>query len=338
MARLRRSRLDEPGIGRRGRGRGFTYVGPDGRALEDLEALARARSLVIPPAWRDVWICPWPNGHVQAVGTDSRGRRQYLYHEAWRRRRDREKFDRVLEFARRLPRLRERVEGDLAREGMPEERVLAAAVRLLDLGFFRIGGERYAEENESFGLATLLKEHVRLEGDLVVFDYTGKSGKERLQAVADPDVVSVVGTLKRRRGGGPELLAWKERGRWVDLRSEDVNAYLGDGTGGAYTSKDFRTWNATVLAAVALAVSWPASAASPARRRRAEARAVKEVAGYLGNTPAVCRGSYIDPRVFDRYRAGETIRAAVGSIGAHSPDGHLATGAVEAAVIDLVGG
>lgn len=330
--------MDGEGLSRRRRGRGFSYHWPDGSQVGEAETLARISALAIPPAWEEVWICPWPNGHIQAVGTDARGRRQYRYHDEWRRQRDRQKFERVVDFARALPGLRAAVAEDLTRSDMGRDRVLAAAVRLLDLGFFRIGGEDYAEENHSFGLATLLKSHVRVQGETLVFDYTAKSGRRRVQAVADPEVLAVVGTLRRRRGGGPELLAWQDGRRWVDVRSEDINAYIKDRSGGDFTAKDFRTWSATVLAAVALAVSWPVSG-SPSARKRAEARAMKEVAGYLGNTPAVCRRAYIDPRVVDRFRGGEGIRGALDTMGAGAEEGQPATrGAVEAAVVDLLEG
>jgi DNA topoisomerase IB len=318
------------------RGRGFAYVGLDGQPLRDPEALARIRALVIPPAWRDVWICPLPNGHLQAVGTDSAGRRQYLYHEAWRTRRDQEKFDHMLEFARALPGLRERAATHLAEEGMSRERVLACATRLLDRGFFRIGSEGYAEQNQTYGLATIQKRHVRLDGELITFDYATKGGQRRLQSVLDPEAREVVAALKRRRGGGPELLAWRRGRTWVDVRSEDINAYIKEQTGGDFTAKDFRTWSATVLAAVALASSFPV-ARSRTARIRAVRRAVQEVAQYLGNTPAVCRASYIDPRLFDRYRSGLTIAASLERLGEVDEPGEPAhQGAIEAAVLELI--
>jgi len=311
MTRLRRSDCSGPGIERRKHGRGFAYFDA-GERIEEPEVLARIRALGIPPAWRDVWICPDPNGHLQATGIDAAGRKQYRYHDAWRTRRDAEKFDDMTRFARALPALRERVEADLADGSEPtRERVLATAVRLLDRGFFRIGGESYAVSNESYGLATMLKRHVRIEEDgTMVFDYPAKSGKRRVQAVVDPLATEVVATLKRRRGGGDELLAYRERRRWHDLRSPDINAYLKEATGDDFSAKDFRTWNATVLAAVALAVSGPA-VATKTSRTRAITRAVKETAHYLGNTPAVCRASYIDPRVFDAYRGGLVLERDV---------------------------
>ena len=336
MVRTRRVDCSGPGIRRLRRGRGFAYVDVGGQPVRDPEVLARIRGLVIPPAWRDVWICPIPNGHLQAVGTDAAGRRQYLYHQAWRTRRDQEKFDHMLEFARALPGLRERVAADLAEEGLTRERVLACATRLLDRGFFRMGSEGYAEQNQTYGLATIHQRHVRLDGDVIAFDYVTKGGKRRLQSVLDPAAREVVAALLRRRGGGPELLAFRRGRAWVDVRSEDVNAYVKEQTGGDFTAKDFRTWAATVLAAVALASSFPV-ARSRTARTRAVRRAVQEVAQYLGNTPAVCRASYIDPRLFDRYRSGLTVAAALERLGEVDEPGEPAhQGAIEAAVLDLI--
>jgi DNA topoisomerase IB len=336
MARIRRVDCSGPGIRRRRRGRSFSYEAPTGEPITDPEVLARIRGLGIPPAWKDVWICPIPTGHLQAVGTDAAGRRQYLYHEAWRTRRDQEKFDHMLEFARALPGLREQAAAHLAEEGMTRERVLACATRLLDRGFFRIGSEGYAEQNQTYGLATIQKRHVRLDGALITFDYATKGGQRRLQSVLDPEAREVVAALKRRRGGGPELLAYRRGRAWVDVRSEDINAYIKEQTGGDFSAKDYRTWSATVLAAVALASSFSV-ARSRTARVRAVSRAVKEVAHYLGNTPAVCRASYIDPRVFDRYRSGLTVAGALEQLGQVDEPGEPAhQGAVEVAVLDLI--
>jgi DNA topoisomerase I len=335
MARIRRVDCSGPGIRRRRRGRSFSYEDPAGRAVTDPEALARIRALAIPPAWKDVWICPISTGHLQAVGTDAAGRRQYLYHEAWRTRREAAKFDHMLEFAHALPGLRERAAEHLAADGLGRERVLACATRLLDRGFFRMGTEGYAEQNQTYGLATIQKRHVRLDGDLITFDYVAKSGRRRLQSVLDPPVREVVAQLKRRRGG-PDLLAYKQGRAWVDIRSDDINDYIKEQTGGDFTAKDFRTWNATVLAAVAMASSF-AQARSRTARARAISRAVKEVAHYLGNTPAVCRASYIDPRVFDRYRSGLTIAGALDRLGQVGEPGEPAhQGPIEVAVLDLI--
>ena len=313
------------------------YLDSEGTRVSDPEVLERLRALVIPPAWIDVWICTDPWGHIQAVGTDARGRRQYRYHDRWRLRRDREKFDHMLEFARALPALRKTCARHLRRPELDRERVLACAVRLLDLGFFRIGTEDYAEQNQSYGLATMLKRHVTLDGDTITFDYKAKSGKRRVQSVVDPDVHRVVQALKRRRGGGPELLAYRQGRRWIDVRSSDINAYIQEITGADFTAKDFRTWNATVLAAVALAVSKEAH--SPTARKRAVSRAFKEVAHYLGNTPTVCRSSYVDPRLVDLYSEGATISAAMGRLADGTAFGQLSTqGTVEDAVLDLLDG
>ena len=337
MSRLKRSDPCEPGIRRRRRGRGFDYVDEaTGERVDEIEVVERIRELGIPPAWTDVWICPYPNGHIQAIGTDAAGRKQYRYHERWRQRRDQEKFDRMLDFARALPKLRKRTAKHLDQEGLTRDRVLACAVRLLDRGFFRIGGEEYAEENESYGLATMHKRHVRLDNDgLITFDYPAKSGKRRVQSLVDREVYEVVAELKARRSGR-ELLAYRENGSWVDVRSPDINEYIKAATGGDFTAKDFRTWSGTVLAAVALAVSGPA-AASKTGRKRAITRAVQEVSRYLGNTPAVCRASYIDPRVFDRFQAGVTIGGVIDALGERDAvEAPKAQSAVEAAVLDLL--
>jgi DNA topoisomerase IB len=219
---------------------------------------------------------------------------------------------------------------------MTRERVLACAVRLLDRGFFRVGGEDYAVENESYGLATIHKRHVKvLRGGVLLFDYPAKSGQRRIQSIVDPEVYEIVAELKRRRGGNPELLAYREGRRWRDLKSVDINAYIKEVTRGDFSAKDFRTWNATVLAAVALAVSGPATQRSTTARKRAITRAVKEVARYLGNTPAVCRASYIDPRVFDRFEGGLTIGGVIDEIGEEGDVGSI-HGAAEEAVLDLI--
>ena len=254
MPRLRRVDCSGPGIRRLRRGRGFSYQSQRGTRVTDEPTLERIRELAIPPAWEDVWICPVPNGHIQAVGTDARGRKQYRYHDDWRRRRDREKFEQMLDFGRSLPRLRRRVAVRVRGRRPTRERVLAGALRLLDRGFFRIGSESYAEENDSYGLATMLKRHVRLEPrNVLVFDYPAKSGKRRLQSVVDPDLHRLVAELKARRGGSDELLAYKNGRRWHDLRSAEINEHVKELTGGDFTAKDFRTWNVTVLAAVELA-------------------------------------------------------------------------------------
>jgi DNA topoisomerase-1 len=336
MPRLRRVDCSGPGILRRRRGRGFEYVDENEERIDELEVLERIRELVIPPAWDNVWICPYPFGHIQAVGTDAAGRRQYIYHQRWRERRDQEKFDEMIRFARALPSLRKTAARHLGLRGMPRERVLACAVRLLDRGFFRIGSEGYAEQNQTYGLATMQKRHVTLADDyLITFDFIAKGGKRRVQSIVDPKVYAVVEVLKRRRAGR-ELLAYKDGRRWVDVRSDDINDYIKEITGEGFSAKDFRTWSATVIAAVALAVSGRAAATKTARQR-AIVRAVKEVSYYLGNTPAVCRASYIDPRVFDRYRDGFTIGGALALRGEGADLGQPSfQGPLEEAVLDLL--
>jgi DNA topoisomerase IB len=303
--------------------------------------IERIRALTVPPAWTDVWICPDPMGHLQATGIDAAGRKQYVYHPRWRANRDRQKFDDMVAFARDLPALREHVDALLsASDQLSRERVLACAVRLLDRGFFRIGSEDYAVSNETYGLATMRKSHVRLgEHGAMVFDYPAKHGKRRVQGVVDPQVYEIVAALKRRRAGGPELLAFKDGGRWRDIRSPDINAFLKEATGGNHSAKDFRTWNATLLAAVALAVSGEV-ADTPSKRKRAIARAIKEVSHYLGNTPAVCRASYVDPRVIDAYTGGVIIRPALEQVAERAEPGLLPIHQreVEEAVLDLVSG
>jgi DNA topoisomerase IB len=314
MPRLRRVHPDQPGWTRRRCGKGFAFVDADGRPLP-AEEVARCKALVIPPAWTNVWICPAPNGHIQAVGTDDAGRRQYLYHPDWRELRDKAKHDRVLTVAKRLPRARAVVADHLALPGMPRERALGTAFRLLDLGFFRVGGEQYAEENGSYGLATIQKQHVRVADHEITFEYPAKSGQERLIAVADDAVIEAVCALRMRRGGGPELLAYRDGRRWRDITSVDINAYVKEVVGGEVSAKDFRTWHGTVLAAVALAERLD-HVTSPTRRRKAIRAAMGDVAAYLGNTPTVARSSYVDPRVIDAYEGGSTIAPTLQRLGA----------------------
>ncbi len=337
MARLKRVDCSGPGIQRRRRGRGFEYRDGEGRRITEPTVLERIRELAIPPAWGEVWICPYPMGHIQATGLDAAGRKQYRYHDVWRERRDREKFDEMLDFARSLPRMRRRVARDLRRDGMPREKALACAIRLLDQGFFRIGSEDYAEENDTYGIATMEKRHVTVDGDTVTFDYEAKGGKRRVQSIGDREIAQIVATLKRRRGGGAELLAYKEGRRWADVRSDDINAYVKQASGGDFSAKDFRTWSGTVLAAVALAVSALASD-SKSGRRRAKTRAIEEAARFLGNTPAVCRASYIDPRVFDRFDGGVTISGALPELTEDTSAWPDVQRAVEEAVLDLLDG
>ncbi|MGH2959233.1 MAG: DNA topoisomerase IB [Solirubrobacterales bacterium] len=335
MPRLARSDCAGPGIKRVRSGRGFRYVGHCGQKIDAVDR-ERIEELAIPPAWTDVWICSRANGHLQATGVDAAGRKQYLYHEAWRAAKDREKFDEMLDFAAALPKLRAAVTKDLRKRELTRERVLACALRMLDLGFFRIGSEDYAEQNESYGLATIRRDHVSIDHGQAIFDYPAKSGQQRFQAIAEPGVIRVIEAMLKRRGGSDELLAYKDGSRWRDVVSTDINARIKDLTGEDYSAKDFRTWNGTVLAAVSLAGKGDL-VPTESKRKRAKSAACKEVAYYLGNTPAVARSAYIDPRVFDRYDSGWTIAARVEELGGPEafidPEGRVA---IEDAVRDLI--
>jgi DNA topoisomerase IB len=329
---LHPSDQSEPGITRRRRGRGFSYHDCDGRPVRDPEVLARIRALAIPPAWRDVWICASPHGHLQAVGTDAAGRRQYRYHDVWREQQDRAKFDRVLEVAERLPAFRKIVDEQLQGRGLTRERVLATAARLLDIGFFRIGGESY----DTYGLATLRMEHITCSRGIVTCAYQAKGDILREVDVADPGACKVLRALKALRVDG-ELLRYRRADGWGDIKSEDINEYLRETIGHEVTAKDFRTWHATVLAAVGLAVSGPAGRESVTRKKQAITRVMREVSEYLGNTPTVARASYVDPRVIEAYDQERTIAAVLTELGADTDFGQLATaGPVERAVIDLI--
>jgi DNA topoisomerase IB len=306
---LRRADCSGPGLRRVKRGRGFAYLDEDGRRIDDPQQLERVRDLAIPPAWTDVWICPDPMGHLQATGTDAAGRTQYLYHSLWRDRRDREKFRRMVRFARALPRARRRFAADVRSPDPSRERVLGCAARLLDLGLFRIGSEQYADDEGGIGLATLTKQHVAVKDGTMVFDYPAKGGARRVQEVADPACAELIRSLKRRRDGNEDLLAYRNGRRWVSIRSDDINDYLKQHAGEEFSAKDFRTWHATVVAAVALAAK-PGAGTKTGRKRVIDG-AVRQVAELLGNTPAVARRAYIDPRVFDRFLSGRTIAGAV---------------------------
>jgi DNA topoisomerase I len=309
MPRLRRTSPDQPGWTRRRAGKGFVYLGEDGEKLPEPEA-QRVRDLVIPPAWEDVWITPYENGHLQAVGTDDAGRRQYLYHPQWRLRRDAEKFDRMLVFGKALSKARSRVILDLGLEGMPLERACAAAVRLLDLGYFRIGNDVYANDNGSFGLTTLERRHVKRQQDRLIFTFVGKSGIEHCVEIDDQVVVDAIDVMRRRRTPKDQsLLAYRNGRGWRSIMPDLVNGYVRETTGIEATAKDFRTWHATVLAAAALAET-PEPGETQASRKRAVSGAMKEVASFLGNTPALARSSYVDPRVIDAYERDKTIENA----------------------------
>ncbi|MEU8033134.1 DNA topoisomerase IB [Streptomyces sp. NPDC049099] len=337
--RLRTSSCDGPGYERVRCGKGFRYVDIGGKPLTDPGQLARIRALTIPPAWHDVWICPWPNGHLQAVGTDDAGRRQYLYHEQFRAEQEKAKHAHVRQIARAMPELRARVAVDLAGRGLSRARVTACAVRLLDLGFFRIGSDRHTRNSGTYGLTTMLREHVTCGRDEIMFSYPAKGGTELVRALVDEQVQVVTRALLRRPRGGERFLVFFERGGWHDLHGDDLNEALRRLSGTDVTAKDFRTWHATVLAAVAVAVTAENARASDTARRRQVTRAVREVSHYLGNTPAVCRSSYIDPAVFELFEQGVTIAPVLTRLGEHGDFGRPATqGAVEAAVLDLLDG
>ncbi|PXY35914.1 DNA topoisomerase IB [Prauserella flavalba] len=311
--RLRRSDPSTPGIRRQRRGRGFSYRTPDGSPVSDPRTRDRIDALVIPPAWRRVWICPEPDGHIQAVGIDDAGRRQYLYHPEWRRARDEEKHERVLALADRLPAVREAIGEDLARKGLDRRRVLAAALRMIDRGVFRTGGEEYLEANGSRGATTLLRENVRIRGDELTFTYTAKGGLERELTMRDGELAAVLKSLRRCRAETDRLFVCRGGRGWHEIHAGEVNERFKELAGEEFTVKDLRTWNATVLAAVALAASDRPT--SQRGRKRAVTAAMREVAEELGNTPTVARKSYVDPRVIAAYEQGTTVEAAVRRVG-----------------------
>lgn len=329
----------EPGLSRRRRGRGWSFAEVDGSPVTDPSTIARIKGLVIPPAWQDVWICPDPAGHIQAVGTDAAGRRQYLYHEEWRRGRDREKHQRVLELGQSLADVRREVLTRLGQPGLGRDRVLAAGVRMLDIGVFRPGGEQYApgdEEDEegTFGLATIRREHVSLRRGAVLFSYPAKGGIPRSVSLKDPPLHRVCNSLLRRRGGGEDLLAYRVMKDWFDVRAEHLNEAVKELAGEEYTCKDLRTWNATVLAAVTLAtaVAEDGTPRSQRARKRYERRAAVAVSEHLGNTPTVARASYIDPRVLERFEDGRTVLPELRKIGEAAAGSELLDDATRAAI------
>ncbi|WP_433169240.1 DNA topoisomerase IB [Kribbella sp. CA-247076] len=316
--RLRRSHPDKPGYSRRRRGRGFSYHDTDGTVIRDTDVLERIRTLAIPPAWTDVWICPYPNGHIQAIGTDQAGRRQYLYHDDWRTAQDADKHDRVRQLARKLPAFREAVDADLCSKGLDRQRVLAVALRMLDYGVFRTGNTQYAEEYGSRGAATLLRDDVRVSKDKVVFDFVAKGGQQRTLELDDDRLAIAVRSLKRGKHKNPRLLVYRDDSGYHEIDATMVNERFHELVGDDYTVKDLRTWTATVYAAVELAE------ADPPTTKKALNAAVKdmleEVSDHLGNTPTVARASYVDPRVVDQYERGRTISDAVDKVGTDLDD------------------
>jgi DNA topoisomerase I len=303
VAGLTRSNVRSPGLARVRSGTAFRYLDAAGAELTDSQTIARIRALALPPAWTSVWISPDPLGHIQATGVDSRGRTQYRYHELWRQQRDEQKFEHMLRFAAALPSLRESTVRDLGRRALDRGRVAAAAVRLIDLGLFRLGGERYAELDHHYGAATLEKRHVSVTRDGLHFDYVAKEGKHRTITVADAAVLPTVRSLARSENGLTELFCFRDaRTVWQPLHSHDVSEYIAENSGGHFTAKEFRTWNATMLMALLLAT------AGPPRSERVAKAAIREsaraVAEWLGDTPAVARASYIDPRIVSRYETG----------------------------------
>jgi DNA topoisomerase IB len=293
----------ELGLRRERRRGAWVIVDPAGESLADTDTLERVRALRIPPAWRQVWIAASPNAHLQATGVDSKGRRQYLYHPLWRVRRDHEKYDDMLEFAAKLPQIRATTGSLLEASDGERDRTLALAIRLLDIGLFRVGWDRYARDNGHVGLTTLRRENVTLRGTEVHFDFVAKSGKRRRMTVRDAQSVAALAKLMRRRGEPDELLVYRSERGWQRVHAPDVNNALRTWGNGPYSAKEFRTWSATVLAAVALSREYNRGSRGP----RAVSRAVREVSSALGNTPAVARASYIDPRVIALFESDRVI-------------------------------
>lgn len=302
--RLRHSNASGRGYRRVAAGTGFSYRDLDGKTLPPGPVRDRLESIGIPPAWTDVWIAPFENGHIQATGLDAVGRRQYIYHPAWRERKDRVKFDRALQLAESLPAARRLVTMDLRSEGVTRQRVLAAAFRMLDSGSLRVGSERYTNENGSHGLATLLCAHVHVRKDRLQLSFPAKSGKTWESEFTDPDLAALVRVLKRR-GPNARLLAYKEGRNWHPLTSADINGYVKERTGSDFTAKDFRTLRGTAAAAVCLAQGGPQK--TVAARKGVISTAMQDAAAALGNTPSIARKSYVDPRLLDHFSAGETI-------------------------------
>jgi len=304
-AGLRYVNASVAGFGRRRKGKkGFAYFGADGRALADADVIARIRSLAIPPAWEDVWICPFANGHLQATGKDARGRKQYRYHPRFREVRDRNKFEHIIDFAHALPAIRRRVEADLSLPGLPRDKVLAAVVRLLEATLIRVGNEEYAKENHSFGLTTLRQKHVDVAGAHIHFEFRGKSGVEHEIDLEDARLAAIVRQCHELPG--QELFQYLDAaGEWHHVHSTHVNDYLHEVAGEEFTAKDFRTWSGTLLAVTALREMGPMDTDREAKA--AIVQAVDRVAEQLNNTRAVCRKYYIHPTVLESYLAGTML-------------------------------
>jgi DNA topoisomerase-1 len=308
MVRLRRSNVGYRGYTRVRRGKGFSYHDvKTGEAVADPELRERFDALAIPPAWSHVWIAPYENGHIQAVGYDSQGRKQYLYHPYWREKKDRVKYDRALQLAESLPTARAQVTKHLRSEGPTRERALAAAFRMLDTGSLRVGSERYATANGSHGLSTLLCAHATVRGDVVALRFPAKSGQTWESDIKDADLARVVRGLKRR-GANARLLAFKDSKGWHPVSAADINEYVRERTGGEFTAKDFRTLHGTLAAAKSLAEHGPET--TKTKRQKAIVQAMKDASDVLGNTPSIARASYVDPRVVDHYNSGTTIDPA----------------------------
>jgi DNA topoisomerase-1 len=300
-AHLRYVSTDSPGISRCRSGKDFCYESPDGKRIKDDDTLGRIRSLVIPPAWTNVWICPASNGHIQAIGRDARGRKQYRYHPRYRAVRDEVKYDRMMAFAKALPHIRRRTAADLAKPGLPREKVLAAIVRVMEKTLIRVGNEQYAKQNKSYGLTTIRNHHAKVRGKKIHFEFRGKSGVEHEIDLEDPRLAKIV--RKCQDLPGEELFEYLDRdGRVVDVNSADVNDYLREIAGDHFTAKDFRTWAGTVLAATALKEIEAFDSEKQAKKN--VLRAIERVAKRLGNTTAVCRKCYIHPAVIDSYLDG----------------------------------
>jgi DNA topoisomerase I len=311
-AGLRYSNDQTPGIRRVFRRGKAHYLKPDGSKVHDRSTLVRIKRLAIPPAWTDVWICPHENGHIQAVGRDARGRKQYRYHDDWRRQRDGNKFDRMVAFARFLPKIRRRVARDLRRPGMPREKILATVISLLESTLIRVGNDDYARHNDSYGLTTMQNRHAKVKGPVIHFTFKGKSGRRHAIAVEDPHLARIVRRCQDLPG--QDLFGYEdESGTPRDLSSQDVNTYLREISGSDFTAKDFRTWAGTVLTSIALRHAGPATSQRGAKKNIA--KSIESVARLLGNTPAVCRKCYIHPTIVDAYLAGRNVgRGSTGTL------------------------